>query len=183
MRDAIRSLKSTEPAVKPATPTTLPLVTPPNTSGDVLAERLHGVHRALVRARTGERHLDHGELAVTAHVDRDRLLELVRLARDLAHLLHRLADLSRVEVAALDHYVRAEGLAREGGLHAVVGLHDLERARQAVDAESAVWMWSTGIASATSTEPATSADTSGRRSTRSSTQPQARPRRCAAPAA
>src|SRR5215207_3124313 len=33
MRDDISSLKSTEPAVKPATPTTLPLDTPPNTSG------------------------------------------------------------------------------------------------------------------------------------------------------
>src|SRR5215211_2784029 len=33
MRVDIRSLKSTEPAVKPDTPTTSPLVTPPNTSG------------------------------------------------------------------------------------------------------------------------------------------------------
>ena len=40
--------------------------------------------------------------------------------------------------------------------------------------ESAVWMWRTGIASTTSTAPAASIATSGRRSTRSRTQAHAR---------
>ena len=40
--------------------------------------------------------------------------------------------------------------------------------------ESAVWMWRTGIARTTSTAPAASSETSGRRSTRSSTHAQAR---------
>ena len=40
----------------------------------------------------------------------------------------------RSRFVALDHDVGRELLAREGGLHPVVGLHDLDRARQTVDA-------------------------------------------------
>ena len=89
-------------------------------------------------------------------------------------LADRLLDGGRLDVRRLDHDARRDLGAREGRLDAVV-------AASGTSAESvsmlawAVCSWSAGTARATSSPPASAAESTGRRSTRSMIAPQIRP--------
>ena len=108
-----------------------------------------------------DRHGDVRDRRVLIDVHRDRLVHAAARERTLLEPPDRRLHGGRVHVGRLDDHVGRKRRAREGLLHAVVGLHRRQGLRERVRAGLAMRSWSAGIARATSSPPARTADSAG----------------------